>query len=710
MELTERTLPAPPADAAARSGSRHWRPFILVSVAAAFPTAVVTALLATHFGGATMTDHVNDTGAALAAFAAAASLAGAAWRAPTKTKRAWMLLATSGATAFVGQVMELFAQQEVFPTAAEIALLVAVPFACAGLLLFLPAQNVYASRLHTLLDFLMVALSLAFVAVGFGLLGDYARAGWLGPLFPAADVLLLTVVFVVVRRNRPTRRGRLNLMLIGFAVIALADSANTILTAEGLLPAGRVLFDTGNMYGFTLVALAPLWPRGEEHPAEDDVALWRVLLPYVGVVAVISTAMGAGLAHYHLDQRVIPIGGGLVLVLIASQVLSFREGRVLLMQSRQAEAKVRERETMLNNVIDHAPQGVARITLDQRIANSNPRLASMLYAPRRLVEGYSLEMFLPREDLQRAFGSLPAVSAESQETVELDSRARRADGSEFWMHWNLTPIRRPDASIDYYMAMFEDITAKRDADETAAANLQQMEKLNKLKSEFVSMVSHEFRSALVGIQGFSELIRDDDLEVADMKNLAGDINKDALRLNRMITEMLEFDRLEAGKIHLELKPLDINVLVEDSVEHARVMTAKHVVTENLQPDLPMVSGDADRLTQVLINLLSNAIKYSPDGGEISVRSRLEGSYVEVAVKDQGLGIPQEFIGRLFGRYERYEDKHAGKIIGTGLGLAITRQIVEMHGGRITVESTVGSGSEFKFTVPVSLADGARRLK
>jgi two-component system phosphate regulon sensor histidine kinase PhoR len=140
------------------------------------------------------------------------------------------------------------------------------------------------------------------------------------------------------------------------------------------------------------------------------------------------------------------------------------------------------------------------------------------------------------------------------------------------------------------------------------------------------------------------------------------------------------------------------------------MTAKHVVTENLQPDLPMVSGDADRLIQVLINLLSNAIKYSPDGGEISVRSRLEGSYVEVAVKDQGLGIPQEFIGRLFGRYERYEDKHAGKIIGTGLGLAITRQIVEMHGGRITVESTVGSGSEFKFTVPVSLADGARRLK
>jgi PAS domain S-box-containing protein len=691
-------------------GSDRWWPFVLVSIAAFFPIAVITVMFALHFGGSVMTDHIKDGGVALAAFAAAGSLAGAAWRAPARTRQAWILLAVAGASAFVGQMIELFGDREVFPSTTEIGILIAIPFACAGLLLFPTAQNLYASRLHALLDLLMVAFSLAFIAIAFGLLHDYANAGLFGPLFPAADVLLLTVLLVVLRRNRPTRRGRLNLMLLGFAVIALADSTNTILSAEGLLPAGRIFFAAGPMYGFTLVALAPLWPRGVERHADGDSGLWRALLPYAGVIALMATAIGAALNHKPINQLVDLPAAGLVLVLIASQILSFVEGRALLRQSRESEAKVRERETMLNSVIDHAPQGVARITLDRKLANSNPRLASILYAPRRIVEGYSLEKFLPGEDVQRAFGSFAVVKDDSQETVELDSRARRADGSEFWMHWNLTPIRKPDASIDYYIAMFEDITAKRDADETAAANLQQMEKLNKLKSEFVSMVSHEFRSALVGIQGFSELIRDDDLEVADMKNLAGDINKDALRLNRMITEMLEFDRMEAGKIHLELKPLDINALVLDCVDHARVMTAKHVVTENLQPDLPMVSGDADRLTQVLINLLSNAIKYSPDGGEISVRSRLEGSYVEVAVKDQGLGIPPEFIGRLFGRYERYEDKHAGKIIGTGLGLAITRQIVEMHGGKITVESTVGSGSEFKFTVPVSLADGARRLK
>jgi PAS domain S-box-containing protein len=679
---------------------------ILISIGAAFPLAVFTALLATHYSGVATTDRIKDSAQALAALAAALSLAGAAWRAPSRTRRAWLLLSAAALSAFVGQFSEMFADREVFPTPAELGLLVAIPFACAGLLAFPAVKNVYASRVHTVLDFLMVGLSLAFVAVGFGLVEDYTKAGWLGPLFPAADVLLLTVVFVVMRRNRSTRRGRMALLLIGFTVNVLTDSANTILTAQNLLPSARILLGAGTMYGFTLVALAPLWPRGSEPHEQDDASLWRALAPYVGVLLVISTAIGALLAHKHLDQSVTLIGGGLVLVLIASQVLSFREGHILLTQSRRAEAKVRERETMLQNVIDHAPQGVARITLDRRIANGNPRLASMLYAPKRLVEGYSLDVFLPHEEVERAFGGFAPLSDDTQDTVELDSRARRADGSEFWVHWSLTPIRRPDGSIDYYMAMFEDITAKRDADETATANLLQMEKLSRLKSEFVSMVSHEFRSALVGIQGFSELIRDDDLEVADMKNLASDINKDALRLNRMITEMLEFDRMEAGKLRLELRPLDMNMLVLDAVERAQVITTKHVVSTALQSDMPAILGDSDRLTQVLANLLSNAIKYSPDGGEIAVKSRLDGSFVEVSIKDQGLGIPAEFIGRLFGRYERYEDKHAGKIIGTGLGLAITRQIVEMHGGKISVESTVGSGSEFKFTVPVAMSGAA----
>jgi signal transduction histidine kinase len=214
------------------------------------------------------------------------------------------------------------------------------------------------------------------------------------------------------------------------------------------------------------------------------------------------------------------------------------------------------------------------------------------------------------------------------------------------------------------------------------------------------MVSHEFRTALVGIQGFSELIRDDDLEMAEVKNLAHDINADAERLNRMITEMLDLDRLEARKVQLNLRPIALDELLLEAVDRARLISTRHDIVVMLHPNLPVLMGDPDRITQVLTNLLSNAIKYAPDGGRITVRTRLADNSVEVAIKDQGLGIPAEFIGRLFGRYERYEDKHAGKIIGSGLGLAITRQIVEMHGGRISVDSVVGSGSEFRFTLPI----------
>ena len=307
---------------------------------------------------------------------------------------------------------------------------------------------------------------------------------------------------------------------------------------------------------------------------------------------------------------------------------------------------------MLNSVIDHAPQGVARVDLERRILTANPRLASMLYTSLPEVTASSLDAYLPDDYVARVFESLTSDGEVSTETYESDCQARRADGSTFWVHWTATPIHNNDGSLDCFLSTFEDVTAKREAEETAVANLAQLEKLNRLKSEFVATVSHEFRTALVGIQGFSELIRDQDMEGTETKVLAEEIYNDSLRLNRMITEMLDFDRLEAGKLQLDLRPLDINLLVRGAVEHAAVTTKTHALDLKLAAPLPNVRGDSDRLTQVLTNLLSNAIKYSPDGGDICVGTRLSGGFVEVSVRDHGRGIPAEFISRLFGKYER----------------------------------------------------------
>ena len=687
------------------------RRFAVAATAAALPLVVGTALITLQVGGGSVTSGIRYAGLVATETAALVSCALMARRSSGWTRWAWGLLSASAATALGGELLDIrytlsIGHEAPLPSADDITVLGAVPFAIAGLLAFPPAPNLYATRRRTLLDLAMVALSLIFISGATSLPQDYVKLAapltwWVGLAFPLADVAIVTVIFVVLRRSLYTQGARLLLVLGGLAVNAFSGSAAAFLLASGL-PALGHLFGAGAMFGYAMIALAPLWPgRAHEEEEAGDISLWQALLPYVGVSAVAVTALLLWLDHRHTSEYVAWPAAGLLVVLFLSQILSHAEARTVLKQSRQAAAALRQRETMLNDVIDHAPQGVAAISVDRRIINVNPRLASMLYAPEHDLVGGSTDSFLPEDYVSRVFRNLAAPAGGAVDTYEADCQARRADGSQFWMHWSATPIRTPDGSVDYFMATFEDVTAKREAEENAVANLAQMEKLNRLKSEFVSMVSHEFRTGLVGIQGFSELIHDSDLEVAEIKILAEEMNSEAQRLNRMITDMLDFDRLEAGKVRLNLQPVDLTQLVQEAIDRAAMTTDKHMITADLQPRLPSVLGDSDRLTQVLTNLMSNAIKYSPNGGDICVGTRLVAGSVEVSVRDHGKGIPPEFINRLFGRYERYEDKHAGKIIGTGLGLAITRQIVEMHGGRIMVDSVVGKGSEFRFTIPLA---------
>jgi signal transduction histidine kinase len=266
-------------------------------------------------------------------------------------------------------------------------------------------------------------------------------------------------------------------------------------------------------------------------------------------------------------------------------------------------------------------------------------------------------------------------------------------------------VRNASGRVEYFLAMYEDTDAEHTANEAATAHLAGIERLNQLKSEFITLVSHEFRTGLVGIQGFSEMIRDAELPIAEVKGYAGEINKDAQRLNRMITDMLELDRIEAGRLVLRMEPVNINGVLHDAIERARASGGHHVIEAHLDSTQPIVHCDADRVAQIISNLLTNAVKYSPDGGAILVTSRVSDGFVEVGVRDHGVGIATEFAKQLFSRYERYE-KNSNKIVGTGLGLAIARQIVELHGGRIWLEGTVGAGSDFRFTLPVPLIEGS----
>src|SRR4029077_19190589 len=220
---------------------------------------------------------------------------------------------------------------------------------------------------------------------------------------------------------------------------------------------------------------------------------------------------------------------------------------------------------------------------------------------------------------------------------------------------------------DYFIAMFEDTTSRHDSEAAAAANLGLMQRLNSLKTDFLQNVSHEFKTALMGIQGFSELIRDTtELDLQEVRSFAADINRDAERLDRMVTEMLELDRTESGRVDLRLTPIDLNVLVQREVVATRALAETVVIELDLDPTLTTVPGDESKLTEVIHTLLANAVMRSPKGGTVTVTTTLGTAGVSVGVKDQGIGVRAEFDDGLFDHDDLYADSPIRKLVGTGL--------------------------------------------
>src|SRR5256885_2718825 len=693
-------------------GIRAWRPFALAAGAAVAAAAVFTGWTAFHWVGDQATIDLDDIGEAAAAFIAAGSCALAAARNASRTRVAWLFLAASafswGAGEVVWTVYEVGLGISVpFPSGVDLGFLLAVPLAVAGVLAFTSTPTRLATRGQTVLSGTIVALSLLFIAWAFGLGKVYESspatpaAQAIALAYPIGDIITATALVIALQRARRADVGRLALLLGGLAFNALADSAFAYLTANGTYSALGSVLDTGWVVGYLLIALAPLWPasRHDAEKAEGSIQLWQLALPWVAVTAGAIVVFRQAITDQNLDRFETALAGGIGLLFVASHVLSHRDSHGLLLNSQRAEAQVERRNRLLNEILAHAPLGIARVGPDMNVIDVNPRMAGLLRTSPEKMTGTPVATYLHPGEFARVFEIFQPLWRGAADSVESDSRALRTDGTEVWLHWSATGVRNAAGHISYFLAMYEDTDAEHAANEAAAAHLAGLERLNRLKSEFVSLVSHEFRTALVGISGFSEMIRDDDVSLEEAKGYAADINKDAERLNRMINDILDLDRIEAGRLVLQPQPVDINSVLDDAVDRARASSSKHQIV--CQGDLsnPVVQCDPDRIAQVMANLLSNAIKYSPDGGEITVSSIAHDGHVAVSVRDHGIGIEPDFAQRLFSRYERYEKKTSG-IIGTGLGLAITRQIVEMHGGRIWVESEPGAGADFRFTLPL----------
>lgn len=376
---------------------------------------------------------------------------------------------------------------------------------------------------------------------------------------------------------------------------------------------------------------------------------------------------------------------------------------------RRAETAqaLRRSEADHRAIFERSPIGIARISSEGELLEANPALLMMLDHDFQVMRATSWPDLLRAYDQAAARARFSPLLAGISEGKSVQVRAGTGGGKWLWLQLTATSIPDSSGRPEHVLVMVEDVTLVREAQDRLGEALESqrsanatLEKLDRTKTEFLSIVSHEFRTALTGIQGFSELIRDGGLEPDEVRAYGGYIFNDADRVNRLIGDMLDLDRMESGRMSIRTADVDINEVLSDSIARAGSSPSVEFKAD-LDPRLPIVVGDRDRLVQVVSNLVNNAVKYSPDGGTVTLSSRSEGDFALVSVIDTGVGIPPDEISHVFERFRRVRSGAAQSIPGTGLGLTIVKQIVEMHGGKIWVESAVGHGSAFHFTLPLA---------
>jgi two-component system OmpR family sensor kinase len=235
----------------------------------------------------------------------------------------------------------------------------------------------------------------------------------------------------------------------------------------------------------------------------------------------------------------------------------------------------------------------------------------------------------------------------------------------------------------------------------------------KSQREFVANVSHELKTPLTSVQGFAQAILDGTANSPDeQKQAAKVIYDEAGRMHRMVLDLLDLARLDAGTLDLKRAPVDLTAVLHNVAEKftPQARAARVDIRVEAAP-LPTITGDGDRLSQVFTNLVDNALKNTPAGGNITLRAASDGENVQVEVADSGAGIPAEALAHIFERfYQADSSRPGGKQHGTGLGLAIVKEIVGAHGGKISVRSIPGAGSTFTVTLPLATPDASTIIR
>ena len=370
-----------------------------------------------------------------------------------------------------------------------------------------------------------------------------------------------------------------------------------------------------------------------------------------------------------------------------------------------AEEELRKSREKYQNIFENSILGLYQSIPEGKYLSVNPAFARLFgySCPEEMIScvaDIGQQLYSNPKDRKRAIKQL--IEQGFLEGFELE--VQRRDGTKFWVSMNTRIVQ--DENGLHYDGTVEDITKRKRAEDVLRASKEVAEATTKSKSDFLANMSHEIRTPMNAVIGMTGLLMDEELTI-EQKEYVETIRSSGEALLDIINDILDISKIEAGMMDLEHQPFSLQRCIEESIDlGAENATKKGLEMEyRIEPHIPaVVLGDYARLRQILVNLIGNAVKFTEKGCISIVVSgkKIDGESYEIhfAVKDTGIGIPEDKADRLFQLFSQVDASTARRYGGTGLGLAISKKLVEMMNGKIWVESQTGIGSTFHFTIEV----------
>jgi PAS domain S-box-containing protein len=398
---------------------------------------------------------------------------------------------------------------------------------------------------------------------------------------------------------------------------------------------------------------------------------------------------------------------GLTIVAVLSFALA-----LLQRLAANTRKRVTAGEASYRAFFDHAVEGIFRTTPEGHYLAVNQALADIYgyVTPEALITGLtdiSAQLYVD----QRRRDEFRILMQSNDVVTNFVSEIYHRSGRRIWISENARAVRDWSGELLCYEGTVEDVTEKFEQERALRVALRQAEIANKVKAAFLAAMSHELKTPLNAVLGFSEIIRDEILGPVGQeayRDYAGDIHKSGSRLLTVINDVLDVSRLEGGLLTIEARPEHVADMGDAAIRLARAITQdERPILMDVPADMPSLHVDPRRLAQALGNLLANALKFTPENGEVRLIARLQpdGS-VHLMVQDTGIGMAKETIAAALEPFRQLDGSLARRFEGAGLGLSISKALAELHGGALSLTSAIGEGTTVTIMLPAARA-GAR---